>query len=158
MVNGSSIAERWAALAGEPEGERTAAMRQILEEVLALDDAERQTTIERMVEREYALPDDQLRPFTISRLRTWLGIANGNMEGAQTLARGYDMAFDRLGASMAMRRSTIVQTIARHDLEPDEVTGLFDLIPSIVRQVPRAVSPTPTWERPAAKKPFWKFW
>lgn len=158
MVTSSNSAERWAALAGNSEGDRQMRMRAILDEVLALDEAERGTTIEGMVQAEYALDDAQLRPFTIDRLRTWLAIAQDNMGGAQSLARGYDAAFDKLGAALAMRRSSMVQTVARHDLTPEEVTGLFDLIPSIVRQVPRAIPPTRHYEKPEPKKPFWKFW
>lgn len=158
MVTGSSLAERWAALATDSEGDRRSAMRAILEEVLSLDEAERAATVEGMVQAEYALDDAQLRPFTIDRLRTWLAIAQDNMGGAQSLARGYDGAFDKLGAALAMRRSSMVQTVARHDLSPEEVTGLFDLIPSIVRQVPRAIPQTRHYDKPEPKKPFWKFW
>ena len=143
MVSGSTIADRWVALAGESEADRATKMRGILDEVLALGEGERTTTIASMVQGEYGLDDAQLRPFTVSRLRTWLAIAGGNLEGAQ-----------------AMRRSTTVQTVARTDLTPQEVTGLFDLIPSIVRQVPRAIPPTRHYDKPGdeKKKPFWKFW
>ena len=160
MVSGSTIADRWVALAGESEAERATKMRGILDEVLALAEAERATTIASMVQGEYGLEDAQLRPFTASRLRTWLAIAAGNPEGAQSLARGYDAAFDTLPAAQAMRRSTTVQTVARTELTPNEVTGLFDLIPSIVRQVPRAIPPTRQYDKPSdnPKKPFWKFW
>lgn len=158
MVTGSSLAERWAALAEDSGGDRKAGMRGILDEVLSLEEAERSATIEAMVQGEYALDDAHLRPFTIDRLRTWIAISQDDMSGAQSLARGYDAAFDKLGASMAMRRSSMVQTVARHDLTPEEVTGLFDLIPSIVRQVPRAIAPTRYYEKPEQKKPFWKFW
>ncbi len=158
MVSGSTIADRWVGLAGESEADRATKMRGILDEVLALGEAERATTIESMVRAEYALGDAELRPFTASRLRTWLAIAAGNMEGAQSLARGYDAAFDKLPAAQAMRRSTMVQTIARTDLTAEEVTGLFDLIPSIVQQVPRAIPPTRHYDKPEEKKPFWKFW
>ena len=160
MVSGSTIADRWVALAGESEADRATKMRGILDEVLALGEGERTTTIASMVQGEYGLDDAQLRPFTVSRLRTWLAIAGGNLEGAQALARGYDAAFDTLPAAQAMRRSTTVQTVARTDLTPQEVTGLFDLIPSIVRQVPRAIPPTRHYDKPGdeKKKPFWKFW
>jgi hypothetical protein len=160
MVSGSTIADRWVALAAESDAERATKMRGILDEVLALGEVERATTVASMVQGEYGLDDAQLRPFTVSRLRTWLAIAAGNLEGAQSLARGYDAAFDKLPAAQAMRRSTIVQTVARMELTPEEVTGLFDLIPSIVRQVPRATQPTRHYDKPGddKKKPFWRFW
>lgn len=159
MVTGSSIAERWVSLADVPDGERVDRMKTLLGEVVPLEQGERLQTIEGMVQAEYALDDERLRPFTVSRLRAWLAIADENMEDALALARGYDAAFDHLGAAMAMRRSTMVQTVARQDLQPAEVTGLFDLIPSIVRQVPRAIPETRHYDKPEEKKkPFWKFW
>ncbi|MCB9482656.1 MAG: hypothetical protein H6674_07520 [Dehalococcoidia bacterium] len=158
MVTNSGIAERWAGLASAADDERVGKMREVLDDVLALGDAERTSTIESMVQSEYALDEAQLRPFTISRLRAWLQVADGNMDGATSLARGYDAAFDKLGASLAMRRSTMVQTVARHDLTPEEVAGLFNLIPSIVRQVPKSTAPTRVYDKPEQKKPFWKFW
>lgn len=160
MVTSPSIGERWAGLAALSDAERRAQMRPILEEVLALEEGERSSTVEAMVAAEYALDDAELRPFTASRLRTWLAIAEDNMDGAVALARGYDGAFERLGGAMAFRRSTTVQAVARHELTSDEVKGLFDLIPSIVRQVPRTIPPTKYYEKPEQRRPFWKlrFW
>jgi len=162
MVTSNDIGGRWAALAAAGEDERGAQMRVILNEVLALDEGARIEVVRQMVEAEYALPDAQLKPFTVSRLRTWLAIAGSNLESAQSIARGYDAAFEKMPGAAAMRRSTTVQGVARDVLTVEEVQGLFALIPSIVRQVPRAIPPsTPRPPKPdeaPSKKPFWKFW
>jgi hypothetical protein len=161
--SGTGIGERWVALAEVPEEGRGAQMRAIIEEVLALDGEAQGEAVRAMVTAEYGLPDEQLKPFTASRLRAWLDIAADDLSAAKEMAHQYDMAFDRLPAQMAMRRSTTVQGVARTTLTPEEVRGLFDLIPSIVRQVPRlAVSDAlPKQAKPPMeerKKPFWKFW
>ncbi len=161
MVASNDIGQRWAGLASVAEGDRQTQMRAVLEEVLGLGEGERVEAIRSMVDAEYALPDDDLRPFTVSRLRTWLAIGADNMDGATSLARGYDAAFEKLPAAAAMRRSTTVQTVARTTLSAEEIQGLFALIPSIVQQIPRAVPSAHTQRKedaPAAKKPFWKFW
>lgn len=161
----SGIGQRWAALVSASDEGRPSEMRPILDEVMALDEEERAEAVRSMVEAEYALPDAELQAFTLSRLRAWLAIAGEDMEAAKSLARGYDAAFDRMPGGAAMRRSTTVQTVARTSLSVEEVQGLFDLIPSIVRQIPRAVPPSTAGAAAssgqasmAAKKPFWKFW
>lgn len=160
MVTGSTLADRWVALADAPDSDRSTQMRPLLDEVLALDEGARPGAVKSMVEAEYGLEDARLRSFTLSRLRAWLALAATDLPAAQTLARGYDAAFDGLSGELAMRRSTVVQTVAIHDLRPEEVTGLFDLIPSIVRQVPKAIPPTQQYAKKSdePKKPFWKFW
>lgn len=154
----TGIGARWAGLAAVAEPDRSREMRDFLEEVIALGDSEKSAGIEQMVMAEYALPEAALRSFTVSRLRTWLAIAHDDLVGAISLARGYDAAFDKLGAAMAMRRSSLVQAVARHDLKDGELEGLFDLIPSLVRQVPRRPVVTRYYEKPEPKKAFWKFW
>ncbi|MDA1240638.1 MAG: hypothetical protein O2798_07320 [Chloroflexi bacterium] len=161
MVTSNDIGVRWAGLASAGEAERGQQMRAILDEVLALDEGARVEVVRRMVEAEYALTDEQLRPFTVSRLRSWLAIADSDLASAQAIARGYDAAFEQMPGAAAMRRSTTVQTVARTTLSAAEIQGLFALIPSIVQQIPRAVPSAHTQRKedaPEAKKPFWKFW
>ncbi|MEX1023393.1 MAG: hypothetical protein WD058_09630 [Dehalococcoidia bacterium] len=170
-MSAEQIAERWGGLASQPESAQSEGMRSILAEVLALDDTHRLDVLEAMVRAEYALESDSLRAFTRSRLRTWIAISADDLEGAKSLARGYDAAFDRLPAELAMRRASTVQTVARSDLAADEVTALFDLIPSLVRQVPRATPAPISAARTAdavtsgvnavvaaAARPWWKVW
>jgi len=152
----------WSDLAGLDQAARERGMHEHLISVLALEEAPRLEALRDMITAEYALDDAALRPFTISRLRTWVAIAQEDVERARLLARGYDTVFDALGAEMAMRRARIVQTVAKSDLAPGEVTALFELIPSLVRHVPRSAGSDFT--RPAAAAagaggaPWWKFW
>lgn len=134
MVNAITN-DTWGGLVAEPEPERSRSMREHFTSVLALDVDARAEALEEMVRSEYALEDDALRQFTTSRLRTWLSMP---LDDAIALAGGYDAVFERIPAHMAMRRAKIVQTVALHDLTPDEVEGLFALIPSLIKQVPRS--------------------
>lgn len=167
MANATEFGERWGALSGVSGAAQAAGMRGVLDEVAQLADAERGEAIEAMVKAEYALDNAALHPFTASRLRTWLALSSDDMEAARKIVHGYDSAFERLPGEMAMRRATIVQTVARSEMTLEEVTGLFDLIPSLVRQVPRAVrssnyapagSGGAAAMAPGKKKPVWKFW
>jgi hypothetical protein len=166
MASASEFGARWGALSGESGATQIAGMRAILDEVVALPDEARVDAIEAMVAAEYALEASVLHSFTTSRLRAWLAMSANDMEAAKKVVNGYDTAFERLPGAMAMRRATIVQTVARVEMTPEEVTGLFALIPSIVQQVPRAVPSsmsTPAGGAvaamaPAKKKPAWKFW
>lgn len=161
MANAAEFGTRWGALAGEPEAAQASGMRSVLDEVVRLPEAERAEVIEAMVKAEYALDDAALHVFTANRLRTWLALSASDMEAAKTVVHGYDSAFEHLPGGMAMRRATMVQTVARTEMTPEEVAGLFELIPSIVRQVPRsAPSPkyTPAGGVAVKKKPAWKFW
>lgn len=166
MANAAEFGSRWGALAGQSGPAQVSGMRSVLDEVVGLPDAERVEVIEAMVKAEYALDSAALHPFTASRLRTWLALSSDDMEAAKKVVNGYDTAFERLPGDMAMRRATTVQTVARTEMTAEEVTGLFDLIPSIVRQVPRS-APSPKYAPAGSggtatmapkKKPAWKFW
>lgn len=155
--------QAWSDLAMLDQATRERSMHEQLTSVLALDEQARLAALKEMITAEYALDEAALRPFTMSRLRTWVAISREDMERARTLARGYDAVFDGLPAELAMRRARVVQTVAKSDLAPAEVDALFELIPSLVRQVPRA--PGAAFNRPAAAKPagdagqpWWKFW
>ncbi|MQA00608.1 MAG: hypothetical protein GEU80_14970 [Dehalococcoidia bacterium] len=164
---------QWAALATLDETERLRGMREHVESVRAMEPEARGEALSAMVRAEYELDDDALRTFTASRLRLWAEIAEQDMATAQELARGYDTVFDTLPANLAMRRASVVQSVVRGELAPEQVERLFEVIPSMLKQVPR----TPiaqTSNQPASKKamqkaaakaapvraraPFWKFW
>lgn len=151
----------WSELATLDQVTRERSMHEHLMSVLALDDAPRLQALRDMITAEYALDEPSLRPFTISRLRTWVAIAQDDVERARLLARGYDTVFDGLPAEMAMRRARVVQTVAKSDFSPAEVEALFEVIPSLLRQVPRAS--TEHFARPAVATTagttaWWKFW
>jgi len=163
---------RWGALAGQPASDQIPAMQEVFAELLKLDETERLVAIEEMVRAEYALDQDALKAFTESRLRSWLAMAANDLESTQEIVQGYDTVFGHLPGEMAMRRATVVQTVARNHFTTDEVGALFELIPSLVRQVPRSsgsatVSASSSSsssggaavaEAPASARPRWKFW
>lgn len=161
MAGGTEAATMWSGLSGTPESDRVGPMCDLLRGVMSLPETERTSTLRAMVQAEYALDDAALHSFTASRLRAWLRLAAEDMELARSLSRSWDQVFDGMPAQTAMRRATVVQTVARSELSAEEVGVLFEFIPSIVRQIPRAPSklaqrvPEAPPERDA---PWWKFW
>ncbi|MDP2327106.1 MAG: hypothetical protein Q8M79_03360 [Dehalococcoidia bacterium] len=161
MAGGAQAGTTWAGLASRPEAERVGPMCDLLREVMSLPEDQRATALDGMVRAEYALDDATLHSFTASRLRAWLRLAGDDMESARTLSRAWDQVFDGMPAETAMRRATVVQTVARSELSSEEVAVLFEFIPSIVRQIPRA--PSSLSQRiaeapPERDTPWWKFW
>jgi AcrR family transcriptional regulator len=161
MVSGNE----WAGLASVPEPERRERMVAALGRVLEQDESQRIATLRGMVEAEYALDDESLRSFTASRLRAWIALSERDMEQARTIARGYDAVFAGMTGTLAMRRSSTVQTVVRTDFTAEEIDRLFELIPSMIQQMPRRVAPMERRETPqemrdrrAATRPWWKFW
>jgi hypothetical protein len=154
----------WAGLASLEERERIDQMCERFRSLLAMGDEERRSSLEAMVRVEYGLPDQELRAFTLSRLRAWVQMADEDRESARSLGKGYDDVFETLPASTAMRRASIVQTIATHDLTLAEMDTLFYIIPGLGRQVEQKRPPmrsAETLEASAAalaakrSKPFW---
>lgn len=161
MAGGAQAGTAWAGLASRPEAERVGPMCDLLRDVMSLPEGQRATALDGMVRAEYALDEATLHSFTASRLRAWLRLAADDMESARTLSRAWDHVFDGMPAEMAMRRATVVQTVARSELNAEEVAVLFEFIPSIVRQIPRA--PSSLSQRveeapPEQDTPWWKFW
>jgi hypothetical protein len=160
----------WSDLAQLDASARQQQMTAVCREVAELPDDQRLERLEAMVRAEYELGEDLLRPFTLTRLKTWIEIDSDNPELAQRLARGYDAVFDKLPGAMAMRRASVVQNVARTDLSLEEVDSLFRLVPSLVRQVPRAHKESATEAKGKAYsaaqrvkaegggRPWWKFW
>lgn len=151
------------ALAPEP---RADAMRERYEQLLALPDAEMESKLEDMIVAEYTLDSASLHSFTASRLRVLIGIAAKDVERARRVAHAGDVAFSRMPGTIAMRRTEIVQTIARTELTAQEVETLRELLPTLLQQLPRlAVGPLfghatesvpPGGNR--TRKPWWKVW
>lgn len=161
MAGGAQAGTTWAGLAGLSEADRVGPMCALLREVMSLPEDQRTTALNSMVRAEYALDDATLHSFTASRLRAWLRLAGDDMNFARSLSQSWDRVFDGMPAETAMRRATVVQTVARSELNAEEVAVLFEFIPSIVRQIPRA--PSGLAQRvaeapPERDTPWWKFW
>jgi hypothetical protein len=162
----------WAGFAELDEEARSREMERRFKEVLALPEGDRFPHLRGMILAEYALEPETLHSFTRSRLRAWVSMAREDLASAHGVARGYDKVFDSLPAEMAMRRASIVQTVARQDLNAEEIAYLFDVIPSLVRHLPRTPktledgrTPMPAARMataggagPTAAKPWWRFW
>ncbi|MYI83153.1 MAG: hypothetical protein F4056_07650 [Chloroflexi bacterium] len=159
----------WSALSDAEPSARISEMRQRFDALSRLDQPSREQQAESMIRAEYALDDESLADFTESRLRSWLSLAADNIEGARDVARAYDRAFERVPGEMAMHRAGLVHMIARDRLTPEDTDVLYELIPRLVENVPRASQEAVehaaevsrlTGGGPAASggKPWWKFW
>ena len=161
----------WSMLSETEPAARIGEMRQRFEALADLDQAARQQQAEAMIYAEYALGDDQLQGFTESRLRAWIAMAADNLERTQSVVNVYEQVFDRVPGGIAMKRATVVQTVARVALTPEDIDVLYELIPKLVVNVPRAsqeaielaldasrkATASEAKER-ASRKPWWKVW
>ncbi|MBI4236264.1 MAG: hypothetical protein HY688_02770 [Chloroflexi bacterium] len=135
--------ERWEALANLPEGARQAEILHLYETLVPMKEVERQARIEAYIHREYALAEDKLLAVTRSRLMAWLEM---EPERAKTVATSYDLAMRILPGSIAMRHVAVVQTLSLA-MTDEQIGRLYELIPSVLRQIPRLAS------RPQAAPP-----
>lgn len=147
----------WRGLADVSEGERAAQMRVRYSELAALEnEQERDERLLAMMQAEYSLPDDQLRAFTLGRLRTFIDM---DPEAVGRLVRSLDTVMTRMPGTAAMRRVALVQTLAR-EFTPEEQHHLRELMPQVfgdrapVAQPPAEAAPAAA----AASKPWWAFW
>lgn len=127
--------KQWVALADAKEDARSSEMKKRYGELAGLSEEERLKQITELARAEHEMAEDKLHDFTKSRLLTWIEMDPGQ---AQTVAHSYDEALKVLPGTLAMRRVGAVQTVAR-DLHPDEIEKLYNLIPSILREMPRQV-------------------
>lgn len=127
--------KQWVALADAKEDARGSEMKKRYVALAGLSEEARLKQITELARAEHEMPEDKLHDFTKSRLLTWIDMDPGQ---AQTVAHSYDEALKALPGTLAMRRVGAVQTVAR-DMHPDEVEKLYNLIPSILREMPRQV-------------------
>jgi hypothetical protein len=162
----------WSAFSDADAAAQISEMRQRFEALADLDQPAREQQAEAMIRAEYALDDEALPGFTESRLRSWLAMAGDNLERAQSVANAYERAFERVPGGIAMRRAALVQTVARDELTPEDIDVLYELIPRLVENVPRAsqeaveralsearvASANERAAERSGSKPWWKFW
>jgi hypothetical protein len=158
----------WGALSELEASARQQAMEERFARLAARGEDERLAETEAMIRAEYALDDPALHDFTASRLRALIALEQRDPAQANAGVRAYDAVFEKLPAEMAMKRASVVQTVARSDLSGDEIDVLFELIPSLVQTLPHArqdaLQQTASQDRVEAArerhkdKPFWKFW
>jgi hypothetical protein len=151
--------ETWSALADLDPAEAQRSMEERFANVAKLAEAERIDRLREMIVAEYELDEPRLLAFTRCRLRAWTAMDPGE---ANLIAEGYNTVFQGMPGNAAMRRASVVQTVAR-EMTPEEIDALHRLIPSLVSQIP-AMKRTTREEAPAAaepaakKKGSWKFW
>ena len=163
MVN-TTADETWGKLADEPEEARESAMLTRYNELATMAEEQRRTLLRPMATAEYALADDKLRSFTLSRLRTLLRM---DREQARTLIQSYDAVMQQMPANAAMRRVSLVQSLIG-DFTTEEEAQLRELIPSVFAGAVRRVTPEELEAATAARqaqvqtqrkqKPWWAFW
>lgn len=149
----------WGLLAEKSEEEeRRRLMEARYTELAALAEETRRSRLLPMAQAEYALSDDALRRFTMSRLQVWLHM---DQEMAKKIAESYDAVMTQLPATAAMRRVALVQTLARN-FSPDDQARLRTLLPRVFAGAGEAAqartrAPEPA-AAPAMKKAGWQFW
>jgi hypothetical protein len=131
-VTAQNADTQWSGLVDSPAEEREAAMRERYLELAALDEDTRRERLKAMADAEYAIPDDKLRVFSLSRLRTWLALPD---DAAQAVAHSYDAVMQRMPGPIAMRRVSIVQTLAAA-FSPEDEERLRALVPGVFAGVP----------------------
>ena len=150
--------ESWSALASLNADAARAQMTRRFHDVARLPEDERMAQLRSMIEAEYDLDEPRLLAFTAVRLRSWIEL---EPEAAKAIAEGYRVVFDGVSGEMAMRRTSVVQTVAR-EMTADQVVALQAIIPWMVSQIPSArrpaAAPSASPEPQRESKPFWKFW
>ena len=150
----SNVSE-WVALVDATEEARTAEMKRRYGELAGLSEEERVKQLTEMARGEYEMSEQKIHLFTKSRLLVWIDMEE---EQVKRVARSYDTAVQSLPGTLAMRRVGAVQTVARN-FGVSQIDRLHDVIPSIVREMPRViVSSLSTDHLSAKKKAWWKLW
>jgi len=145
----------WASLVELPEEERRGRMTETYGELASLAEPDRKARMLAMARAEYALSDERLRTFTLSRLRVWLSLP---AETARIMAATYDAAMAQMPARAAMRHVELVQTLARTFSSGDEAK-LRQLVPAVFGGVARESQPAAAvaQPQPPRRKGFWPF-
>ena len=160
MPNAVEPDRSWSELGDLSAEECQRKMAERCSRVAQLPEEERQAELHRMILAEYDLDEPRLLNFTRCRLLAWLALP---LDQAITVARGYDAVFNRLSGNTAMRRTMVVQNVAR-DFEPAQIETLHGIIPATTAAIPAMRHPE-TVAAPAAapapaqkKKSSWRFW
>ena len=160
MVSDASLDQSWAQLSILEPAEREAQMIARYRQVAGLSEDERKSQVKSMILAEYSLPEEALRAFTISRMRTWIGL---DPEVAPVIAETYDAVMQEMPATIAMKRVSLVQTLVLEFSAEDE-ERLRELAPRVFAGAPsRKLNLDRPNEpdlavAPGRKKPFWAFW
>ena len=147
MTTSAASDNAWADLLNLPPPEREARMLQRYVELGKMEDAQRQQRLLDMANAEYALSEEKLREFTLSRMRMFLKLPP---DTGKVMAAAYDMVMLKMPGAAAMRRVSLVQTLAKN-FTPEEESQLRDLNPNLFAGLPtRQLRDTSTAQTAAA--------
>ena len=156
--------ESWSALAGLDAVTARSQMAERFRALTKLPAEEQREKLRSMIVAEYALDEPGLLEFTGCRLRSLLDI---ELPDAIAVSEGYAKIFNDMPGEMAMRRVTVVQSVAR-DMSATEVDALQHIVPGLLNSIPsmlrhetaeaQTAQGSSTASTSAAKKPGWKFW
>lgn len=149
----------WSDLAALDPPAREAEMLRRYTAMAHAEAATRDAEMTPMARAEYSLTDEQLRAFTLSRMRTLLALPE---EEAFAVMASYEAAMRTLPGGIAMRRVTLVQSLVPQ-FNADEEERLRKIAPAVFAGAPRRAlvldeTPAVTLTAQAKKKPFWMFW
>ncbi len=157
--------ESWSALAGLDAVSARSQMAERFRAITKLPAEEQREKLRSMIVAEYALDEPGLLEFTGRRLRSLLDL---ELKDAIAVSEGYGKIFNDMPGEMAMRRVTVVQSVAREmsavevDALQHIMPGLVDSIPSMLRhetaEAQTAQGSSTASTAAATKKPAWKFW
>ena len=160
VVTEQEVDTAWAELVNMDASVREEKMRERYEDLSSVTEDVRKASFRAMARAEYSLADDLLRPFTISRMKTWLAL---DPEVARITASSYDAVMKEMPGTMAMRRVGMVQSLV-NELSADEEDRLRQLVPGVFAGAPGkrsglAVTGLATESQaPRAKKARLAFW
>ncbi len=122
-----AIDAEWGKLADAEVEERETKITQRYGELAGLSDEDRRSQMWPLIRAEYALDDQKLRVFAVSRLRVWLKM---DPEAAKGIATTYDGIMMEMPGPDAMRRVAVVQTVYR-EFSVEEQDRLVELVPAV---------------------------
>jgi len=160
MASQEEVDQDWGALADLEAVDRETKMLARYSELAATSEEERQAKLRAMARAEYALPDEMLRLFTVSRMRTWLTL---DYEKAASIAQSYDAIMQGMPGAAAMRRVTLVQQLVA-EFSAEEEARLRELVPKVFAGAPGRMAALERPELPVetrglpSRKPWWAFW
>ena len=159
-----SADESWSALADLDSTTARSQMTERFRVLVKLPADQQQEKLRAMIEAEYALDEPRLLEFTARRLRSLVDLG---LDDGKIVVEGYNNAFRNVPGDMAMRRVSVVQTVAR-EMSSEELDELQHIMPSLLSQIPSMRTHTAaeagttkgsaTNGAGAPKKPAWKFW
>ncbi len=141
----------WKAFAALDKEGQNSAVAAAYSEMAEMDEEARRSALRSAIETVYGLPDAELRSMTEARLRAWLVLPP---EKAALVGNSFESAMDDMPARIAMRRVTVVQSVA-FALSADELAQLQKLVPRVLGDAPLAVPSMSKGTSP--KRPWWKF-